>query len=266
MKGLQQKNVLVTGGASGIGKAIALRFAQEGANVAINYHSNREQAEAVLKEVYGCAIAANYPTTQHFLIQADITQVPDIEKMFLITHQKLDSLDILINNAGIQIESPSDKVEIDSFDKVLGVNLRGAFLCSRQAIRAWLAENRAGVIINNSSVHEIIPRPQYLSYSVSKGGLENMTKTLALEYARDRIRINSIAPGATLTPINDWAEEPGGRQEIADFVPMGRAGQPEEMAAAAAFLASSEAAYITGQTLFIDGGLTLYPGFRHSIT
>jgi glucose 1-dehydrogenase len=175
------------------------------------------------------------------------------------------SLDILINNAGIQKECPSHEIKTEDFDSVLTVNLRGAFLCARETIKHLLSQNRSGVIINISSVHEIIPRPFYLSYSISKGGMENMTKTLALEYASRGIRVNGVAPGATITPINEeWVNDPGKKAVVESHIPMSRAGTSEEMAAAVAFLASDEAAYITGQTLFIDGGLTLYADFREA--
>lgn len=179
--------------------------------------------------------------------------------------EKFGSLDLLINNAGIQIECPSHEVKTQAFDRVLGVNLRGAYLCACEAIKHFLTQNHPGTIINISSVHEIIPRPMYVSYSISKGGMENMTKTLALEYANRGIRVNAIAPGATITPINeDWTKDPEKKAVVESHIPMGRAGTPEEMAAAVAFLASSDATYITGQTLFIDGGLTLYANFREA--
>ena len=174
-------------------------------------------------------------------------------------------LDILINNAGVQTESPSEAIAVDSFDWVLGVNLRGAYLCARETIQHLLAQNRPGSSINVSSVHEIIPRPNYLSYSISKGGLGNMTRTLALEYAAQGIRVNGVGPGATATPINEaWTEDLEKKAKVESHIPMGRAGTSAEMAAAVAFLASEEAAYITGQTLYIDGGLTLYADFREA--
>jgi glucose 1-dehydrogenase len=146
---------------------------------------------------------------------------------------------------------------------VLGVNLRGAFLCAREAIKHFLAQNKPGAIVNVSSVHQIIPKPRFLSYSVSKGGMQNLTHTLALEYAGRGIRVNGIGPGATVTPINRaWIDDPEKRAMVESHIPMGRAGTAEEMAAVTVFLCSDEAAYITGQTLFVDGGLTLYPDFR----
>ena len=144
---------------------------------------------------------------------------------------------------------------------MIKVNLRGAYICAREAIKHFRDRGEAGVIINVSSVHEIIPRPTYVSYSMSKGAMENMTKTLALEYAPYGIRVNAIAPGATATPINSWTDNSDKKKEVESHIPLGRVGTSEEMAAVTAFLASNDAAYITGQTLFVDGGLTLYPDF-----
>jgi glucose 1-dehydrogenase len=173
------------------------------------------------------------------------------------------TLDILINNSGIQKPVPSHELSAADFDKIINVNLRGAFLCSREAIKHWLSRKAPGSIVNNSSVHEIIPKPKYLPYSISKGGMENMTKTLALEYAGSGIRVNAVGPGATVTPINNaWINDENARAEVVSHIPMGRPGEADEIATVFAFLASEEASYITGQTLFACGGLTLYPEFR----
>ncbi|MEF8817946.1 MAG: SDR family oxidoreductase, partial [Salinibacter sp.] len=189
----------------------------------------------------------------------------DVERMIQSTIDELGGLDVLVNNAGIQISSPTHETEVDAFDKVIEVNLRGAFLCAREAIRHWRAEDKPGCIINVSSVHQEIPKPKYIGYSCSKGGMQNLTRTLALEYADQGIRVNAIAPGATVTPINDaWVEDPEKKKQVEEHIPMGRAGDADEMAAVAAFLSSKEAGYITGQTLYIDGGLTLYPDFREA--
>ncbi len=175
----------------------------------------------------------------------------------------LGGIDILINNAGIQVVGNSHEIDVDDFDRVIAVNLRGAFLCSRAAIRHFLDAGKPGVIINVSSVHQEIPKPRFLGYSASKGGIENVTRTLALEYAAHDIRVNAIGPGATITPINSaWIDDPEKKAMVESHIPMGRAGTSEEMAAVTAFLCSDEAAYITGQTLYVDGGLTLYPDFR----
>lgn len=266
MKGLKAKNALITGASSGIGQAIAVRLAQEGCNIAINYRKSAEGAEETEEMAMQKACGeAETCGVQSLLVQGDVSQEDDIIQMVNQTIEKFGSLDILINNAGIQFEKASHEVTATEFDQVIGVNLRGAFLCARQAIQHFLERDQGGVIINISSVHEIIPRPSYLSYSISKGGMGNLTKTLALEYAARKIRVNAIAPGATITPINDaWTEDPEKQAVVESHIPMGRAGTSEEMAAAAAFLASDEAAYITGQTLFIDGGLTLYADFREA--
>lgn len=264
MKGLKAKNALITGASSGIGQAIAIRLACEGCNIAINYRKSLEDAEdteemAMQKacgDIENCGVKS-------LLVQGDVSQEEDIIRMIDTVVEKFGSLDILVNNAGIQTECPSHEIKTEDFDRVLAVNLRGAYLCARETIKHLLSQNRPGIVINISSVHEIIPRPMYVSYSISKGGMENMTKTLALEYANRGIRVNAVAPGATSTPINEaWTDDPEKKAVVESHIPMGRAGTSEEMAAAVAFLASDEAAYVTGQTLFVDGGLTLYADFR----
>lgn len=261
MKGIEGKNVLVTGATSGIGQAIAAYFITQGASVGLNYRKDikkldetKKLIESMCSEVGGCS-------GQQLPVEGDVTKEADIIRMCDEVISKLGSLDILINNAGIQTPSPSHEVEAKDFDKVMNVNLRGAFLCAKEVIKHFLERGNGGVIINVSSVHEIIPRPQYVSYSMSKGAMENMTKTLALEYAPQGIRVNAIAPGATATPINSWSTNTEKRKEVESHIPMGRVGTSQEMAAITAFLASDDASYITGQTLFIDGGLTLYPDF-----
>lgn len=264
MQGLTGKVVLVTGATSGIGEAIAIRFATEGANVALNYRNDPDKVTPTLNKIKEACSSRESCTGRTFPVEADVSEEADIIRMIQATITEFGRLDILINNAGIQREEASHSVETDDFDKVLQVNLRGAYLCAREAIQQFLKQDNGGVIINISSVHEIIPRPTYVSYAISKGGMGNLTKTLALEYARRGIRVNAIAPGATITEINaDWANDPQKKQKVASNIPMGRTGTPEEMAAATAFLCSDEASYITGQTLYIDGGLTLYPSFEN---
>jgi glucose 1-dehydrogenase len=197
------------------------------------------------------------------LVDGDVADEDDVVAMVERTEAELGSVDVLVNNAGIQIPCPSHELSSADFDKVLAVNLRGAFLCSREVVKRLLARREPGCIVNVSSVHEIIPRPHYLGYAVSKGAVRTLTRTLALEYAGHGIRVNAVGPGATITPINRaWTDDPAKRQEVERHIPLGRAGTPEEMAGVACFLASDEAAYITGQTVYVDGGLTLYPDFR----
>jgi glucose 1-dehydrogenase len=257
------KSVLVTGASTGIGRAVAVRFAREGANVAVNYARSAGEANETAAQVEQAQRSAGHSAAKHMVVQADVSQEDPVRRMFAEVLAALGRLDILVNNSGIQKEDPSHESTAEDFDKVIGVNLKGAYLCSREAIRHFLSRPGGGAIVNNSSVHEIIPKPLYLSYSISKGGMENLTKTLALEYAGNGIRVNAVGPGAIVTPINRvWIDDPQKRAEVESHIPMGRAGTPEEIAAVFAFLASDEASYITGQTLFACGGLTLYPEFR----
>jgi len=260
MSRLQGKNILITGASSGIGQAIAIRFAREGANIAINYRSGAEQAEETRR--MACLARAN-GGGREMIVQADVADETQVKNMVAKVIDTLGSLDVLVNNAGIQKPAPSHEIETSDFDRVLAVNLRGPFLCSREAIRHFLSRGGPGVILNNSSVHEIIPKPKYLPYSVSKGGMENLTKSLALEYAANGIRVNSVGPGAVVTPINKaWIDNPKARGEVESHIPMARPAAADEIASVFAFLASDDASYITGQTIFACGGLTLYPEFR----
>lgn len=265
MKGLQGKRVLVTGGSSGIGQLIAIKFAEYGAHVAINYYKDRESAEETEEALDRCRAQVKQQGVDDILVQADVSKEEDVNRMFDTVLDKWGELDFLINNAGIQIAGESHKVEISAFDRVIATNLRGAYLCARRAIQHFLARDVAGAIVNISSVHQIIPKPRFIGYSVSKGGMQNLTRTLALEYAGRNIRVNAVGPGATITPINSaWIDDPDKKAEVEKHIPMGRAGTSEEMAETVAFLCSDFAGYITGQTIYVDGGLTLYPDFRTS--
>jgi glucose 1-dehydrogenase len=262
LRGLKGTNVLVTGGSSGIGQAIAVRFAEYGANVAINYLRRPEEAEDTESQVQACVAKVQQEGVQDVLVQGDVSKEEDVVQMVGDAIDGLGGIDVLVNNAGIQISRPSEELSSEDFDKVLAVNLRGAFLCAREAIRHFLAADKPGSIINVSSVHQVIPKPDYLGYSTSKGGMQNLTRTLALEFASRGIRVNGIGPGATVTPINRaWIDDPDKRRAVEEHIPMRRAGDADEMAGVTAFLASDDAAYITGQTLFVDGGLTLFPSF-----
>jgi glucose 1-dehydrogenase len=263
MPKLDGKNVLITGASSGIGQAIAIRFAQEGANVAINYRSGAEQAEVTRRMAVESHAAIGKPERKAIVVQADVANEDQVKAMFQKSIEAFGSLDVLVNNAGIQKPQASHEIDMVDFDRVVSVDLRGPFLCAREAIRQFLLQGRGGVVLNNSSVHETIPKPKYVSYSISKGGLENMTRTLALEYAGRGIRVNAVGPGAVVTPINRaWIDNPKAKAEVESHIPMGRAACPEEIASVFAFLASDDASYITGQTIYACGGLTLYPEFR----
>jgi glucose 1-dehydrogenase len=262
LRGLQGKNVLVTGGSSGIGQAIAVRFAEYGANVAINYLSTPEEAEGTEEQVHACVAKVQQEGVQDVLVGGDVSKEEDVVRMVGEAAEQLGGLDVLVNNAGIQISRPSHELSSADFDKVIAVNLRGSFMCAREAISHFLEEEKGGSIVNVSSVHQLIPKPSYLGYSASKGGMQNVTRTLALEYADRGIRINGVGPGATVTPINRaWIDDPEKRQQVEEHIPMKRAGDADEMAGVTCFLASDDAAYITGQTIFVDGGLTLFPSF-----
>ena len=262
LPGLRGKNVLVTGGSSGIGQAIAVRFAEYGANVAINYLRQPEEARDTEEQVHACTAKVKQMGVRDVLVGGDVSNEDDVARMVSAAVEGLGGIDILVNNAGIQISRPSEELSSADFDRVLAVNLRGAFLCAREAIRHLLGEERGGSIVNVSSVHQLIPKPGYLGYSASKGAMMNLTRTLALEYAGRGIRVNGVGPGATVTPINRaWIDDPVKRAQVEEHIPMRRAGEADEMAGVTCFLASDLAAYITGQTIFVDGGLTLFPSF-----
>jgi glucose 1-dehydrogenase len=250
--------VLVTGGSSGIGQAIAVRFAEYGANVAINYLRRPEEAADTEEQVQACVAKVQREDVRDVLVGADVSNEDDVVRMGAEAVDQLGGIDVLVNNAGIQISRPSNELSSDDFDKVLAVNLRGAFMCAREAIRHWLDEDKPGSIVNVSRVHQLILKPDYLGYSVSKGGMQNLTRTLGSSTRA----VNGVGPGATITPINRaWVDDPEKRAQVEEHIPMRRAGTADEMAGVTAFLASDDAAYITGQTLFVDGGLTLFPSF-----
>lgn len=263
MKRLEGKNALITGAATGIGNAIVIRFAQEGANVAINYLKHEEKAGETLETVQDMCQSVRKYGCRDLAVQADVSKEDDVIRMFQQILKEWGRVDIVVNNAGIEQSSPGHMTGMEEFDKTIAVNLRGAFLCAREAIKHFLSREGEGVILNNSSVHEIVPKPKYVSYAVSKSGMRNLTKTLALEYAGKGIRVNAVGPGAIITPMNKaWIDNPERKADVEKHIPMGRAGMPEEIAAVFAFLASDEASYITGQTIFACGGLTLYSEYR----
>jgi len=262
LRGLKGKNVLITGGSSGIGQAIAVRFAEYGANVAINYLTQPDEAADTEEQVHACVAKVQQEGVRDVLVGGDVSKEEDVVRMTGEAAEQLGGLDVLVNNAGIQISRPSEELSSADFDKVIAVNLRGAFMCAREAIAHFLDAEKPGSIVNVSSVHQLVPKPNYLGYSVSKGGMQNLTRTLALEFAGHGIRVNGVGPGATVTPINRaWIDDPEKRKQVEEHIPMRRAGDADEMAGVTCFLASDDAAYITGQTVFVDGGLTLFPSF-----
>jgi glucose 1-dehydrogenase len=250
---------LVTGASSGIGRATAVELARQGARIAVNYPepASREGAGETARLMREAA-----PDADPLLVQADVSVEADVEQMVERVCGHFGALDVLVNNAGIQVVAATHEADVDDFDRVMAVNTRGPFLTSRAAIRGWIAEGRGGVIVNVSSVHEKIPRPSFASYAMSKFALRGLTQTLALEYARQGIRVNSIAPGATETPIQSWLGDEEQTAVVRANIPQERIASPQEIAQSIAFLASGTAPYMTGQTLFVDGGLTLYPAFQ----
>lgn len=257
------KHALVTGASRGIGRAVALRFAQEGAAVCVNYIGSEPEAMAARAELAAASTAIGAPPDLHRVWRADVSDEKAAPAMIDGIVADWGRLDILVNNAGIQMEARSEEMPLADYRKVMDVNLTGALLCAQAALRHFLSRGGGGVILNCSSVHEIVPKPGYLSYSLSKGGMGNLTRTLALEYADRGIRVNGVGPGATLTDMNSaWIDDPKARRGVESHIPMGRAATPEEIAAVFAFLASDDAAYVTGQTIYACGGLTLYGDFK----
>lgn len=259
---LKGQSVLVTGANSGIGKAVAIAMGNEGASVVVNYVSKPEMAQEVVNEIKasgGSAIA----------LMADVSQEDQVQAMFQAMYKEFGTIDILVNNAGLQKDAPFDKMSLADWQLVIDVNLTGQFLCAREAVREFLRRGvvpersvAAGKIICMSSVHEVIPWGGHVNYATSKGGVMMLMKSMAQELAPKKIRVNSIGPGAIQTPINRTAwETPGALNSLLSLIPYNRIGQPEDIGKVAVWLASDESDYITGTTIFADGGMTLYPGF-----
>ena len=260
---LKGQTALVTGANSGIGRAIAVALGKAGANVVINYVAGTAEAEAAAAEVRGCGMRA-------LIAQADVSDEAQVQAMFAAAVRTFGTVDILVSNAGIQKDAPFHEMTVAQWDAVMNVNLRGAFLCSREAVREFLRRGvrrevsvAAGKIIFISSVHEVIPWAGHVNYAASKGGLMLLMKSLAQEVAERRIRVNSIAPGAIRTPINTEAwESPQAYGELMKLIPYKRIGEVAEIGRAAVWIASDYTDYLVGSTIYIDGGMTLYPGFE----
>lgn len=247
---LKDKIALVTGSSQGIGRGIAERFAQEGADVVINYIGNADRA----KDTLGAVEAAG---RRGLILQADVSQPAEIRKMFATALEHFGRLDILVNNAGIERHAPFQDVTEEDYDKVINVNLKGPFFCAQEMVRHLLASERRGKIVNISSVHEELPFPNFTAYCASKGGVRMMMRNLAVELGPRGITINNIAPGAIETPINTkLLNDPVKLNSLLAQIPLGRLGQPGDVAGLATFLASDDADYVTGATFFVDGGLT----------
>jgi glucose 1-dehydrogenase len=259
---LKGQSALVTGANSGIGMAVAIALANDGANVVVNYVSHSEAADAVVKQIEnngGNAIA----------VKADVSKEDEVQSMFQQMFAKYGTIDILVNNAGLQKDSPFESMSLADWQLVINVNLTGQFLCAREAVKEFLKRgivaersSAAGKIICMSSVHQVIPWAGHVNYASSKGGIEMMMKSLAQELAPKKIRVNSIGPGAIRTPINESAwSTPEALNKLLTLIPYGRIGEPEDIGKVAVWLASDESDYLTGTTIFADGGMLLYPGF-----
>ncbi|MDQ6661923.1 MAG: SDR family oxidoreductase [Chloroflexota bacterium] len=249
-----QKVVIVTGSDSGIGRAIAIEFAKEGATVVINYAHSQDKAQEVQQTI-------EKNNGKAIVIQADVSQYAQVTGLIQQTVERFDRLDIMVNNAGMEIHSGFLDVTEEQWDRVLGVDLKGAFFCAQAAAREMVKRKTAGRIINISSVHEDLPMPQNSPYCCAKGGLRMMTRTVCLELAPHNITMNNIAPGAVDTPIDaDVKADPQKFAALLQEIPLHRMGQPEEIAKLATYLASDAAAYVTGSTYVIDGGLSVNTG------
>lgn len=259
---LAGQKALVTGASSGIGKAVALGLGRAGADVVVNYIVDEATAQALVQEIATFGVKA-------MAVKADVSNEAEVQAMFKTMIDDFGTVDILVANAGLQRDAPFDQMTLDQWNKVISVNLTGQFLCAREAIREFKRRGvrqevsvAAGKIICMSSVHQIIPWAGHANYAASKGAINMLMQSLAQEFAPLRIRVNSIAPGAIRTPINQPAwETPEAYAKLMELVPYKRIGEPEDIAQAAVFLASDMADYINGTTLFVDGGMTCYPGF-----
>jgi glucose 1-dehydrogenase len=262
---LRGQKALVTGANSGIGKATAIALGQAGADVVVNYVTGEDRAEAVVEEIRHCGVRA-------YAHCADVSDEGQVSEMFRRMITELGTIDILVNNAGRQKDAKFIDMTLTDWNAVLSVNLTGQFLCAREALREFLrrgvvesVSRAAGKIICMSSVHETIPWAGHANYAASKGGVMMMMKSIAQEFAPHRVRINSIAPGAIRTPINTAAwSTPEAYRSLMTLVPYGRIGEPGDIARTIVWLASDESDYLVGATLFVDGGMTLYPGFTEN--
>lgn len=259
---LKGQKALVTGANSGIGKACAIALGRAGADVVVNYVRGDDAAKEVVETITAAGVRA-------IAIQADVSNEAQVQAMFKQMISEFGTIDILINNAGLQKDSRFEDMTLDQWNLVINVNLTGQFLCAREAVREFKRRGvvkdisvSAGKIICMSSVHEVIPWGGHVNYAASKGGVMLLMKSMAQELAPARIRVNSISPGAIRTPINtDAWQTPEAYSDLMTLVPYQRIGEPEDIARAAVFVASDMADYMTGTSLFIDGGMTLYPGF-----
>ncbi len=261
---LENQTCIVTGSSSGIGAAIAKSFALEGGSVVINYHSDKEGAEEVAHE-----IMKNSNAKQPLIIQCDVSKEEDVKNLFKKTITEFDTVDVCVANSGIQKDFPLHEMPLSAWKQVLDINLTGQFLCAKEALNEFMrrgirpeVSNSLGKIIHVSSVHEEIPWAGHANYATSKGGLKMLMESICQSYARKKVRCNSIAPGAIKTDINkDVWEDEEGLKDILKLIPYNKMGEPEDIGSVASWLASDESEYVNGTTIFVDGGMSCYPGF-----
>ncbi len=259
---IKGQSALVTGANSGIGEAVAIALGAQGANVVVNYVTHPEAAEEVVEKIKSSGGKA-------LAIKADVSNEGEVKAMFQQMFKEFGTIDILVNNAGLQKDSSFENMTLADWQLVINVNLTGQFLCAREAVKEFLKRGvvpersrAAGKIICMSSVHQVIPWAGHVNYAASKGGIDMMMKSMAQELAPKKIRINSIGPGAIQTPINKSAwEDAAALKSLLTLIPYGRIGEPEDIGKVAVWLASDESDYLTGTTIFVDGGMLLYPGF-----
>ncbi|MBI1938957.1 MAG: SDR family oxidoreductase [Ignavibacteriales bacterium] len=263
VKMLKGQKALITGANSGIGKGVAIELAKAGADVVVNYRGGEQAAIELVEQIKtNCGVNA-------FAYQADVSNENDVKAMFEKMINEFGTIDILVNNAGLQKDAPIDEMTLEQWNTVINVNLTGQFLCAREAIKEFKRRGvreeisvAAGKIIHISSVHEVIPWAGHANYAASKGGVMLLMKSIAQEVAPFRIRVNNISPGAIRTPINtDAWRTPAAYNDLMKLIPYKRIGEVEDIGRAAAWLASDYADYINGTSIYIDGGMTLYPGF-----
>jgi glucose 1-dehydrogenase len=263
VRSLAGQKAIVTGANSGIGRAIALALGHAGADVVVNYVSRPEEAAKVVAEIETCG-------ARGFAFRADVSQEAEVQAMFARAVDTFGAVDIVVNNAGLQKDAPFEELSVAAWDLVMNVNLKGQFLCAREAVRAFKRQGirqgvscAAGKILCVSSVHDIIPWAGHVNYAASKGGVMMMMKSIAQEVAPFRIRVNSISPGAVRTPINEeaWSTREA-YNALMTLIPYRRIGEPADIGRAAVWLASDDSDYVTGATIYVDGGMTLYPGFE----
>ncbi len=261
---LLNQTCIVTGASSGIGKEVAIAMGKDCANVIVNYLDDKESAEEIAHHISttkyeGTAIA----------VQADVSKEDQVQALFKTAKDKYGTVDILVANAGLQQDAPFHEMTLKQWQKVIDVNLTSQFLCAREAVREYLrrgmrpdVSHALGKIIHMSSVHQLIPWAGHANYAASKGAIVMLMESLAQEYGPQKIRVNSIAPGAIKTPINkDAWEDPEALEELHKLIPYKRIGEASDVGSAAVWLATDESDYITGTTLFVDGGMTCFPGF-----